>query len=229
MDAVKLERRALEAIFAHARVTHPEECCGAIISRRGWDQVRRFTNIQNRLHTENPAENPRDGTTAYAPDSREVYAAVRAASEPDAHLSAFYHSHTVAGSYFSAEDRMRAMFGDDPAFPDVAYLVVSDVRVVGEARAFRWDESVHDFGEVPLVVRAGAVKKRKKGPGKRGGKMAGARPTRGTTRRSGVDPRPRTTRRRRRIRQKIPLNSICRTPFVWLPCAAICIPLSLRA
>ena len=198
MDAVKLDRRALEAIFAHTRVTHPEECCGAIISRRGWDQVRRFTNIQNRLHAENPAENPRDGTTAYAPDSREVYAAVRAASEPDAHLSAFYHSHTVAGSYFSAEDRMRAMFGDDPAFPDVAYLVVSDVRVVGEARAFRWDESVHDFGEVPLAVRVAAVRKRKKGPGRRGGETAEVRSARGTKRRSGAGPPARTTRRRGR-------------------------------
>ena len=67
-------------------------------------------------------------------------------------MKAFYHSHTRVGAYFSGEDRARAMFGDDPAYPDVAYLVVSDSRTPGEARAFRWDDGARDFVEVRVEV-----------------------------------------------------------------------------
>ena len=57
------------------------------------------------------------------------------------------------GAYFSGEDRARAMFVDEPLYPDIAWVVVSDSRQVGEARAFRWDEAQRDFVEVPLDVR----------------------------------------------------------------------------
>jgi adenylyltransferase/sulfurtransferase len=153
VDPLILERAALDAIFAHARSTHPEECCGAVIAADGRDQVRRFTNIQSRLHAEHPAEHPRDGRTAYTPEPKELFAALRAAEAPGAALKAFYHSHPVRGAYFSGEDRARAMFGDEPAYPEVAQIVVSDARVPGEARAFRWDAATRDFVEVALVVR----------------------------------------------------------------------------
>src|SRR5207302_147298 len=67
-------------------------------------------------------------------------------------VKAFYHSHTRVGAYFSGEDRARAMFGDEPAYPEVAYVVVSDSRTPGEARAFRWSERARDFVEVPIEV-----------------------------------------------------------------------------
>lgn len=153
MDAVTIDRDAVEAMHAHGRELHPEECCGAIVERDGRDVVHRFTNIQSRLHAENPEEHPRDGRTAYAPEPKELYAALRAGEAPGARLKIFYHSHAVRGSYFSGEDRARAMFGDDPAYPDVTYVVVSDAREPGEIRAFRWDEAAHDFVEVPIEVR----------------------------------------------------------------------------
>ena len=65
----------------------------------------------------------------------------------------FYHSHPVTGAYFSGEDRARAMFGDEPSYPEVTYVVVSDARSRGEARAFRWNEATHDFVEVAIEVR----------------------------------------------------------------------------
>jgi proteasome lid subunit RPN8/RPN11 len=154
MDPLTIDRAALDAMHAHGRAAHPDECCGAIVERDGRDAVVRFTNIQNRLHAENPAENPRDARTAYTPEPKELYAAIRAGEEPGARLKVFYHSHAVRGSYFSGEDRARAMFGDDPAYPDVTYVVVSDAREPGEARAFRWDDGAQDFVEVPIVVRA---------------------------------------------------------------------------
>jgi [CysO sulfur-carrier protein]-S-L-cysteine hydrolase len=153
MDGLTLDRAALDEMLAHARATHPDECCGAVITRDGRDVVRRFTNIQGRLHAEDPQANPRDAATAYAPEPKELFAALREGDAPGARLTVFYHSHTVRGSYFSGEDRARAMFGDDPAYPDVTYLVVSDARTPGEARAFRWSDADRDFVEVEIAIR----------------------------------------------------------------------------
>jgi len=149
---VTLARAALDDILAHARATHPDECCGAVLSIGGRDVERRFTNIQSRLHEEDPVANPRDARTAYSPEPRELLAAIRDGEVPGSQLKIFYHSHTKVGAYFSGEDRARAMFGDDPAYPEVAYLVVSDGRTPGEARAFQWDDASRDFVEVALEV-----------------------------------------------------------------------------
>ncbi len=152
MEPLRLERRALEEMLAHARATHPEECCGAVLVRGGCAEVRRFTNVQGRLHREDPVTYPREAVTAYTPEPKELYAAIRAGEEAGARLAVFYHSHTRVGAYFSGEDRARAMFGDEPAYPDVTYVVVSDSRTPGEARAFRWDEARRDFVEQPIEV-----------------------------------------------------------------------------
>ena len=153
MDPLTIDRTALDAMHAHGRDAHPEECCGAIVERDGADVVHRFTNIQNRLHAADPRETPRDAKTAYTPEPKELFAAIREGEQPGARLKVFYHSHAVRGAYFSGEDRARAMFGDDPAYPDVTYVVVSDARERGEARAFLWDEASHDFVEQPIEVR----------------------------------------------------------------------------
>jgi proteasome lid subunit RPN8/RPN11 len=153
MDRLTLDRPALEEILAHARATHPEECCGAVITRDGRDHVLRFTNIQNQLHERSPGEYPRTAERAYTPDPKDQFRAEQAAREPGARLSAFYHSHPVTGAYFSGEDRARAMFGDEPSYPDVTWIVVSDARTRGEARAFRWSDEAHDFVDVAIEVR----------------------------------------------------------------------------
>jgi proteasome lid subunit RPN8/RPN11 len=152
MTPLRLERAALDEMLAHARSTHPAECCGAVVARDGRDVVRRFTNVQDRLHAEDPVANPRGAETAYTPEPKELFAVLREADQPSAVLKVFYHSHTRIGSYFSGEDRARAMFGDEPAYPDVTYVVVSDSRTPGEARAFRWDDARRDFVELPIEV-----------------------------------------------------------------------------
>lgn len=153
MQPLTLERAALDAMHAHGRAEHPDECCGAIVEEHGRDVVHRFTNVQNRLHADDPTANPRDARTAYTPEPKELFAAIRAGEQPSCRLKVFYHSHAVRGSYFSGEDRARAMFGEDPAYPDVTYVVVSDAREPGEARAFRWSDEAADFVEVPIEVR----------------------------------------------------------------------------
>jgi proteasome lid subunit RPN8/RPN11 len=152
MNALRIARTALDEIVAHARASHPDECCGAVLEIGGRDVVRRFTNVQGRLHREDPAANPRDARTAYAPDPKELFAAVRDGDAAGARLKVFYHSHTRVGAYFSGEDRARALFGDEPAYPDTTYVVVSDSRTPGEVRAFHWDEAGRDFVEVPIEI-----------------------------------------------------------------------------
>lgn len=150
MEELTLARQALDEILAHARATHPAECCGAVLERDGRDVVRRMTNAQDRLHRADPASYPRGAETAYTPEPKELLAVLQEGDAPGARVKAFYHSHTRVGAYFSGEDRARAMFGDDPAYPEVTYVVVSDSRSPGEARAFHWDESSRDYVEVPL-------------------------------------------------------------------------------
>jgi proteasome lid subunit RPN8/RPN11 len=155
MEPLTLDAAAVAEMLAHARAEHPDECCGAIVRQGGRDVVMRFTNVQNALHAADPVANPRTAATAYAPEPKELFAAIRAGEQPGASLRVFYHSHAINGSYFSDEDRTRAMFGDEPAYPDVSYVVVSDARTPGELRAFRWDDAAAAFVEQPVVVRPG--------------------------------------------------------------------------
>jgi proteasome lid subunit RPN8/RPN11 len=152
MEPLTLERAALDEILAHARATHPKECCGAVLAQGGRDAVRRFTNVQDELHGTDPETYPRGAETAYTPEPRELFAAVRDGEAPGARLKVFYHSHTRVGAYFSGEDRARAMFDDEPAYPEVTYVVVSDSRTPGEARAFRWSDPARDFIEVEVKL-----------------------------------------------------------------------------
>ena len=154
MDPLTLDRQALAQMFVHARETQPDECCGAVVHRDGRDVVYRFTNVQNEMHAKDPVAYPRTAATAYTPRQSELFAAQKAGEEPGARLLVFYHSHAINGSYFSDEDRKKAIEPwDEPNYPDVTYVVVSDAKVPDEARAFRWDEARREYVEVPIVVR----------------------------------------------------------------------------
>jgi 2-dehydropantoate 2-reductase len=147
-----LARPTLDAILVHARETGAEECCGAVVTRDGSQRVIRFVNVQNELHGREPDTYTRTAESAYTPRA-DAYDLLDAAERSGERLAVLYHSHPKSGSYFSAEDRARAMFGDEPAYPDVTYIVVSDAFVSGEARAFRWHEPAGRFVEVSLEVR----------------------------------------------------------------------------
>jgi proteasome lid subunit RPN8/RPN11 len=154
MTVLSLRRAALEEMLRHAREAHPDECCGAVVTREGRDEVWRLRNAQDELHAQDPGRHPRTARTAYAL-GREDVERVDAATLADAEiggLKAIYHSHSKNGAYFSGEDRAQAMFGDEPTYPGIAYLVVSDAREPGEARAFRWSETDRDFVEIPIEL-----------------------------------------------------------------------------
>lgn len=151
MDDFFINKKDLEQIFEHAVREHPYECCGVVIGsskNAGKDKVYRCTNIQNRLHNENPEEYPRDARTAYNIDPYEFLKILKKSREKSCPIKAFYHSHTENKAYFSEEDRKQALLFGEPTYPGAKYIVVS---VVGgkleEVKAFSWDEKKRTFKE----------------------------------------------------------------------------------
>lgn len=148
---IHVQPHTWDALCHHAQETFPEECCGAILEGVEGEEVRRMTNIQNARHAQDPQGYPRDATIAYFMDPKELLVVVKETDSGKATLKAFYHSHPNHDAYFSAEDRARALFGDEPSYPDTAQLVISIYdREVRAIRAYVWDEMRQDFVEAPL-------------------------------------------------------------------------------
>jgi proteasome lid subunit RPN8/RPN11 len=160
---IEIETTALDAMHAHAAEGFPEEVCGVLFASPTGQVVRRMTNVQNALHAADPATNPRDARTAYQFDGAELLDVTRQGDEAGWRIVLFYHSHPQHDAYFSDTDKVRALFGGEvdlgPAFPGVAYLVISVCdRVVRDRKTFAWDEAAQDFVETPFraaTVRCG--------------------------------------------------------------------------
>lgn len=150
---LQLDRATQAAIGQHAREAFPDECCGAVLTVDGQQHVRRITNVQNARHAHDPVTYPRNATTAYFMEPRELLAVIKVADEGRAELTAFYHSHPNHAAYFSDEDKAQAMFGDEPSYPDTSYVVIAvsddDVQAV---KAFAWDAAQRDFVETRVRV-----------------------------------------------------------------------------
>ena len=148
----------LAAIHAQAVREYPHESCGLILTSGGERRVIPCRNIQEELHAQDPARHPRDARTAYFIDPQDLLRIGRLEAEGFA-VAVIYHSHIDAGAYFSETDRRQALFGEDPMYPDAAYIV-SSVRGeasgprVDDTAAFRWDPPRRDFAAVELDGRA---------------------------------------------------------------------------
>ena len=150
---LQLQRETVAEIDRHALETYPNECCGAVLAGDSDQSVRRITNIQDRLHREDPLKHPRDARIAYFMDPKELLAVLRESEAERKPIRAFYHSHPEHGAYFSEEDKARAMAWDEPAYPDACYLVVSVVGgAIRERLAVAWDAVRKDFAEIALMI-----------------------------------------------------------------------------
>ena len=141
-----IPRAVLEAIYAHARETYPEECCGFVMGAG----ARRVENRQNELHARDPDRFPRDARTAYNMGPKDIRA-LEDSLKTAQPVRIIYHSHCNVGAYFSAEDKRAATWDGDPLFPGVDYLVV-DVQQDGVrgAKLFRFqDGDFVQIGEFP--------------------------------------------------------------------------------
>ena len=147
-----LSAQVLTEIYAHARETYPEECCGFLIGPRdsaAVDEVRRCVNEQNRYHALDPERYPRTARIAYCLGGKDSLFLMRSLETPRP-VKIIYHSHIDVGSYFSAED-IRVALGrepDDTAEPQypVDHIVIdAQAAHIGGAKLFRWDRSQRAF------------------------------------------------------------------------------------
>ena len=150
-----LSAPVLAEIYAHARETYPEECCGFLIGPRDHtevDEVRRCVNEQNRYHALDPERFPRTARIAYYLGGKDLRFLMQSIETPRP-VKIIYHSHIDVGSYFSAED-IRAALGrepDDTAEPlyPVNHIVIdAQADHIGGAKLFWWDHSQRAFVQV---------------------------------------------------------------------------------
>jgi proteasome lid subunit RPN8/RPN11 len=150
-----LSREVLAEIYAHARETYPEECCGFLIGPRSSaliDEVRRCVNEQNRYHALDPERFPRTARIAYYLGGRDLRFLMQSI-ETLRPVKIIYHSHIDVGSYFSAED-IRAALGREPdgtaepQYPVDHIVIDAQVDHIGGAKMFRWDRRQGAFVQV---------------------------------------------------------------------------------
>ncbi|WP_408004902.1 Mov34/MPN/PAD-1 family protein [Pseudomonas triclosanedens] len=129
-----IDRKALLAIYRHAAITYPEECCGFVFADAG---VHFGENIQNQLNQRSPDIYKRSAANGYTFAVADTQMLNRSLSGNNP-VRVIYHSHPDVGAYFSREDEEKALFMGQPIFP-VAYLVV-DVGAgeVRGAKLFEW-------------------------------------------------------------------------------------------
>ncbi len=153
---IVIEKQVFDRICRHAEKTYPDECCGFLAARDPEDLITESipcTNVQDRLHQEDPAIYPRTAREAFHIDGAELFAVHQLAAEQHYNLVGGYHSHVDADAFFSAEDRRFAVAGCDPVWREGHYLVIS-VRNgnATETRSFRWDQGENDFTEEIIEV-----------------------------------------------------------------------------
>lgn len=129
-----LPRELVDAVVAHARRDHPDECCGVIAGRDG---------VATRMFAMQNAER---STTGFTFDSAEQLRVWRALDDADEDLLVVYHSHTMTEAYPSRTDvRWSANT------PGASWLLVSTREAEStEIRSFRIDDGV--IAEEELVV-----------------------------------------------------------------------------
>ena len=138
LPPASLPAGVLNELYAHARETLPEECCGLVMGdgRERFARAIRCRNELTRLHHEDPGEYPRDGRSGFVMNPMDYTAAVQQARERGERVTAVYHSHVDAheggGVYLSELDLEYATQAGFP-FPEAAQLVIAvcDARVTG--------------------------------------------------------------------------------------------------
>lgn len=145
---ISMDRRILTQICAHAEEAYPFECCGMVTGSadgREWT-VHRCTNIQNRLHEEDPRQFPEDARTAYYMDPGEQLRILQEAERADYTIQGLYHSHPDHNAYFSRKDEERALIWGEPAYPGAWYMVVSVKNdKAKDVACFAWDKDKRVF------------------------------------------------------------------------------------
>jgi len=116
----------LNEVYAHARESLPEECCGLLIgcAEAPFQRAVRCRNDMTLHHRRDPKRFPRDGREGFFMNEQDYLHALREAEAEGATVTAVYHSHVDCGAYFSEMDQD---FATQPLypFPRADHLVVA--------------------------------------------------------------------------------------------------------
>ena len=116
---MRISRRLLDELIAHARANAPNECCGMIAARDGEAvAVHRATNA---------AASP----LRYEIEGREQYRIQTAIEDAGLDLGAIYHSHTRSAPEPSQTDINLAFY------PEALYVIVGLAGEQADVRAWR--------------------------------------------------------------------------------------------
>jgi [CysO sulfur-carrier protein]-S-L-cysteine hydrolase len=127
----------VDAVVAHARADHPDECCGVIAGRDG---------VATRVV---PMTNAERSPTGFVFDSAEQLRVWREIDDADEDLLVVYHSHTMTEAYPSRTDVRWAA-----NTPGTSWLLVSTREPdAEEVRSFRIEDGA--VTEEELVVTPG--------------------------------------------------------------------------
>ena len=116
---IKIGRRTLEKVHAHAESTYPEECCGLLVAKESKEVV-------DVVHMRNAFSGPKHDR--YHIDPLELFKADREVARKGLTIVGVYHSHPDYPATLSKFDL-------EHSFPWYSYVVVSVPR--GEAKDTR--------------------------------------------------------------------------------------------
>ncbi len=137
-----IDQATYDAIVAHARRDHPDECCGVVAGPVGSGTPTRFI----------PMVNAARSPTFYEFDSMDLLRLYREMDAADEEPVVVYHSHTATEAYPSRTDVSYA------SEPGAHYVVVStrDPETV-EFRSFRIVDEAITEEEVSVVPALGPI------------------------------------------------------------------------
>ena len=131
---MRLPRRFVDEMVAHALEERPNECCGILASQDG-EVVRLYR-----------ATNAEASPVRYGLDPKEQYRIMREIDDRGWALGAIYHSHTRSRAYPSQTDINLAFY------PDALYVIVSLEQFQSpDVRAFRIVDGRVDETQLELV------------------------------------------------------------------------------
>ncbi len=149
-EPLNVPRSSLEEIFAHARESFPNECCGWLTGKKDSyiaNGVRRAVNAYDtKIH---PTAKDRTPQTAFVISDKDLLA-LNQTLEDEIRPLIIYHSHPNGRAYFSETDRKNAVdpWGTGPAYPVQQIVIgINNDRIV-EAKQFAWDTELEDFVEI---------------------------------------------------------------------------------
>jgi proteasome lid subunit RPN8/RPN11 len=128
LPPVAIPGRILNELYAHARETLPEECCGLILGddRERFRRLLRCRNEMTQRHHDDPHAYPHDNHAGFYMSALDYQRAAEQAEAAGESVTAVYHSHVGAEAYLSETDLEYAENAFFP-FPSADQIVVAVV------------------------------------------------------------------------------------------------------